>query len=952
MLRFPFSTFDSGSGRKIADTGLKMLLCSMLFVLCSLPLSAEILDVQVLWNVDDEPLNIGDTIHFKVTVDSPGSVIVDISTVHQSIQLYDNGTNGDPVPGDLIFELDYIIFEGDTVEAGPILARHITDDGVESSTTPDDGITPHITMDGTRPVITNDDAIPNPFNPNVQYTYIRYVLTERAMVTIMIYDDQDLPVRQLGTPTGQPGENHTTWDGTDDEGNAIPDGIYKYRLGARDSAGNDAVVTEGNCVLTTVYMEIDDTLITPNPFSPDGDDVVDTVSTSFTVRVFADESQLRVLGFGFENLITATTEDDDTVSPYALMGLSIFNSSGNAIYVFNHDFYPYINTDFAPNGWPNGEWPPDVPPGSGNFLGLPDGASDWRDWNDKNDWDTLVPLNGPFLSESGKQYYLVEFVFQWVPNVSLVPDGTYLVKIEAELVGRTWNFVGELFDDKTQEYLGESWHAIPSLHHGIIAPPRVKSVVIDRAEPLPVDDDPPLVAATVPSAGAIMDPTKEQIREILVIMNDGADGSGVDPVESSISLLDPLGSRSAGQITPVGVDTIRLALDYPLIVSGDYTIVVYPVDKRGNKYDGVINKFPTFVFSVEDREAPTVVPNTVRPRPTDFDDEGNPIESYAQPIGVVSVILTDGPTGTGVDLDNSILYLRNSMDEAIPGELAADPDNNELTYTLKESLAVSDTYTIVVIAVDGAGARGIYTYMFVLDMAENIVIGHGDKTYLVIYAATTVLGGTEDSDDLLGSITVEETDEFPDMLMEISPLTEVGIRFEPGSIELSQEADLTMYYDDSQLPLGISETELSIYAYKRQTKGWVRFPNIVLLENENELTAETHYIDEYYIIAYTSSVVPSQKEVLLEPPKYFNPDRESLTFTFAPDMTNYEVQIYSVGGDKIADLKGQGRTDSSLGWDGRNENNELVRNGIFICRILYSVDGRSQSLNRLIAIVR
>ena len=92
----------------------------MFFALCSLSLSADILDVQILWDVEDEPLNIGDSIHFRVTTDVSGSVIVDISTVHQSIQLYDDGTNGDAVAGDRVHELDYTIFEGDTVEEGPI----------------------------------------------------------------------------------------------------------------------------------------------------------------------------------------------------------------------------------------------------------------------------------------------------------------------------------------------------------------------------------------------------------------------------------------------------------------------------------------------------------------------------------------------------------------------------------------------------------------------------------------------------------------------------------------------------------------------------------------------------------------------------------------------------------------------------------------------------------------
>ena len=133
----------------------------------------------------------------------------------------------------------------------------------------------------------------------------------------------------------------------------------------------------------------------------------------------------------------------------------------------------------------------------------------------------------------------------------------------------------------------------------------------------------------------------------------------------------------------------------------------------------------------------------------------------------------------------------------------------------------------------------------------------------------------------------------------------------------------------------------------------MQLPNVVLLEEDNKLTAKVSSIDEYYIIAYTSPVTPSLvEEILLDPPKYFNPDKEVLSFTFARNMSNYEVQIYNVAGDRIVSLKEQGRSDNALGWDGKNEDNELVRNGIFICRLLYSVDGRSKSLNKLIAVVK
>jgi flagellar hook assembly protein FlgD len=910
----------------------------------SLPLSAaEILDVQVSYDPEDEPLNIGDSIHFRVATDGPGSVIIDISTVHQSIQLYDDGTNGDTVAGDHVYELDYTIFEGDTVEEGPILVRFMANDGSEVHTSPKDDITQRITVDGTRPVVTNDGVSPDPFNPRFQFAYIRYILTEMASVSIKIYDGENQLVRVLGTPSGRPGENHTTWNGADDEGNTVSDGIYTYEILATDMAGNHAIPNRGGCVLTTVYVEIDNSLIAPNPFSPDGDDVDDITWITFDIKLAATEEQLRVLGFGVENLTTASTDDDDAVSPFALIGISIFDSSGRNETTFSHDLSTQADTDYAPNGWPNGQMPPDVPLGSGNFIGMPNGLPDYADEDKQNDWDTLMPLHGPYQS-NGETIYATSFSVGW--EAKNTPDGTYLINIECELVGRIFEFIDYMKSD-AGFLIGEEWHAKPNHHHGITAFSRRKSVIIDRKEIVAVDDDPPIVTSTNPSSGAIIDPTRERIKEIVANLDDGAGGSGVDPIESSIALLDPLGNKLGGQSVPFGINIVKLVLDTELTISGQYTIQVMPVDKRGNK----ASEPSIYTFAVEDKSAPTVVPNTVQPKPTDFDSQDSPIDPLTQPVEEVSAILTDGLTGSGVDLDNSTIYVRNSANEVIEGELTIDAENKKLIYKLQKLLQVSDTYTIVVIATDYAGAKGIYTYPLVLDMAENVVVRLEGKTYLVIYASTTAMG-TEETPELR-QMVVRKTDAYPPLVAELSEVTGFAMEFEPYDIELSQEAELTLYYDKNQLPLGIAETELSIYAFKSQAKDWVQVTNVVLLEEESKLTAKISFIDRYYIIAYTSPVDPSVvEEVLLDPPRYFNPDKETLTFTFARNMSSYQVDIYNVAGDRVVTLKGQGRSDKSLAWDGRNQDEEIVKNGIFICRISYNKEGRSELLNKLIAVVK
>jgi hypothetical protein len=699
-------------------------------------------------------------------------------------------------------------------------------------------------------------------------------------------------------------------------------------------------------------MVIDNSLIAPNPFSPDRDTVEDITWISFDVKLWASQEQLRVLGFGFENLITISTEDDDIIHPFALIGISVFDSTGEETLVFRSDLDREVDTDLAPNGWPNGIAPPDVPVGSGNILGFQSEfpLPDFADEKEQNDWDTLLPLDGPFESEEGP-YYRSFFSLGW--DGGDTPDGTYIVSIIGELVGRTWKRAGYM-KSETGLIIGEKWHAEPSRHHGVVTPPVRKSVIVDRRDIRFVDDDPPLVTSTIPSAGSVIDPAREQVKEIIVGLEDGAGGSGVDPVQSTVDLLDPLGNKMGGQIVPLGINTIKLVLDSELAVSGEYTIMVIPVDKRGNKSEEAI----LYTFEIQDTSAPFVVDNTIRPVPTEFDDEGNPIDTYNQPIEEVSVILSDGLTGSGVDLDNSNLYVRNSADEVVVGDLKVDMDNKKLIYTPEEPITVSDTYTIVVNALDKAGAKGIYTYKFVMDMAENIIVRYEGRTYLMIYSTTTVLSAgsgviVDDPVGLLREITVQKSDAFPQMIAELAPLSGFAMEFQPHELELSQESDLNLYYEDDQLPLGIEESELGLYAYKAQSREWIQLTGAVISEEENKIKAKVNYIDQYYIIAYTSPVVPSViEEVTLEPPKYFNPDRESLTFSFARTMTDYKVEIYNVSGDRVVVLEEQGRNDRALGWDGRNEDNDYVRNGVFICRITFNIDGRPKTLNRLVAVVR
>ena len=69
---------------------------------------------------------------------------------------------------------------------------------------------------------------PNPFNPEKQLTQIRYVLHQSEQVTIIIFDVGGNKVKTLLKDIFKNQGEHTEdiWDGRDEDGNPVPNGIY------------------------------------------------------------------------------------------------------------------------------------------------------------------------------------------------------------------------------------------------------------------------------------------------------------------------------------------------------------------------------------------------------------------------------------------------------------------------------------------------------------------------------------------------------------------------------------------------------------------------------------------------------------------------------------------------------------------------------------------------------
>lgn len=68
---------------------------------------------------------------------------------------------------------------------------------------------------------------PNPFNP---MTRIPYVLERTRMVRIVVYDILGREIKVLVNKVMQAGIHEAVWDGTNDAGLSVGNGVYIYRL--------------------------------------------------------------------------------------------------------------------------------------------------------------------------------------------------------------------------------------------------------------------------------------------------------------------------------------------------------------------------------------------------------------------------------------------------------------------------------------------------------------------------------------------------------------------------------------------------------------------------------------------------------------------------------------------------------------------------------------------------
>jgi len=80
---------------------------------------------------------------------------------------------------------------------------------------------------------------PNPFNPSTTITFSR---PRDIAVDLAVYSLQGRPVRQLLQGGQAAGTPQVTWNGTDQQGRAVPSGIYLARIVTQDGVDARKIV--------------------------------------------------------------------------------------------------------------------------------------------------------------------------------------------------------------------------------------------------------------------------------------------------------------------------------------------------------------------------------------------------------------------------------------------------------------------------------------------------------------------------------------------------------------------------------------------------------------------------------------------------------------------------------------------------------------------------------------
>jgi len=304
-----------------------------------------------------------------------------------------------------------------------------------------------VVLDVTPPEITDVYDSPDPFTPNDDgirdKAKIFYALSEESIVKLKIYKEESLVRILVDSSKIESGPHSEVWDGKDDEGSMVEEGIYTYKIDATDLAGNNAPQEEGQ--LEVSYQ----TMPPPAPvlIAPPDTDYID--STTPTFQLCPDESVERQLSYSIEistdDFKTVFRKYNQTVSTqgWTLEGeivqytVNQEDALGDAIYKWRAFSYDDVQWSEPSVVW---TFKLDMePPPKPKLLSPEDGASvnsprptfDWEDVVDTvsglDCYEIQIDNNQNF---SPPKYIAIVTVSQFIPESDLA-QGEYYWRVRA-----------------------------------------------------------------------------------------------------------------------------------------------------------------------------------------------------------------------------------------------------------------------------------------------------------------------------------------------------------------------------------------------------------------------------------------------------------------------------------------------------------------------------------------
>jgi hypothetical protein len=547
------------------------------------------------------------------------------------------------------------------------------------------------------------------------------------------------------------------------------------------------------------------------------------------------------------------------------------------------------------------------------------------------------------------------------------------------------------------------------------------SVVISAQTeaPLLLDSTPPLVSSSDPQAGMIYLPNVYGggAGKVLTV-NVSDPESGINAATSKLELLDPTGAQVGGVASNSGgsgnSSVLYFTPNKSLAQGGTYILRVTACNGASLCLSQDIS------FTIKDTASPDVYSvNLTSANQTgtiSIYQPGVPQSVPAGPFDTITQLsvglsMANSSTNT-IDGDNSVVALQSINGSGSPvdipltrispllGQTPAGSRSLTLTYSLNTPITGAGKYQVVVTtyAKDGSGnsysgPANFLAPQFITQanpLALNITYPSGylavtgllPVTMTVGSAVTTVSNGVPaarapgylllPANSGYTPLNPSDADAGLQWVLGGVPLTTAPI----FSYSSSSVLRATLYYNDVDLPSGVSATNLSLFGFNGI--GWRQLSPAEYSPTFNNVTRNTFVItlpngssaDAVYGIFYPASVTSTSSTLAqaVRTSRSFNPNasnplaRVARFYTGTVALRTLDVRVFDTQGRLIRSQSMSSglvpQVDATSGlyyftWDGTNDNGNLVRNGVYLVRWqLNRTDGSTDTQTKLVALIK